>query len=670
VGGTQAQSSDVRVLKRRLQVMIVLVILGIASLVVRLFQLQVLEAEHFARQAELNFTDTIDVEAPRGRIFDEKGRPLSTNRPAYALYVTARPRIEMPANDPESKPTLRRVPVSDEQIGDLAELITFDDSDDKLKFVERLQTMRGDVKNGRYSVKVRSNLTWEDNARVQTRESLANWVEIRESARRHYPEKESVAFVTGYMREISRGQLEASTHGDYSIGDRVGKTGIERHWENYLRGRMGQRSRVVNNRGIEVADPPVAAVKALPSDLEPIPGQDIHLSIDLDLQRVAYDAFEEKPAGGVLAMEVKTGRILAMASVPAIDPNVWEQPISAESFHTWQADPLTPFVDKTVQENFFPGSTYKVISALAALGIDSFDPDETIECTGKLEYGGRLFHDAHRHGTVDLEQAIVQSCNVYFYQLAVEHELGLAKMREVALKLGLGERTGLGINSEVPGLVPTEASESRHGRFQRGVLLNSVIGQGNVKATVLQIAVLYAAIANGGYVMTPSLVDRIETYEGKVVFETKPQPKNMTPAIPDMDRRRIHKGLVGVVHDEHGTAKSQRIEGIRVAGKTGTAQVGRVRRREKELEIEGWDTTRDHAWFAAYAPADDPEIVVVALVAHGGVGADAAAPIVMRVISHYLGARTTLGRARVRPLGVPPELPGAQVRAGKEEVGL
>ena len=515
------------------------------------------------------------------------------------------------------------------------------------------------------------NLSWEENARILTREKLRAWVEIRESAKRFYPAREVAAFVTGYMRGINPKRLQTSLHGGYRMGDRVGKTGLERNWENYLRGRLGSRSRVVNNLRRPVKDPPEHAIGALPPDREAIPGQDIYLSVDLDLQEVGYDAFvgelrrqgrnpglEGARAGGAVAMEIATGRILAMVSLPAIDPNRWEKPISRKEYQAWESDPRKPFVDKTVQENYYPGSTYKVISALAMLEDPGFDPDEIIECDGYLDFGGRRFRDTHRHGPVNLEQAIVQSCNVYFYHLAVEKGLSLARMEAVARKLGLGERTGLGLNAEVPGVVPTEASESRQGTFQRGVLLNSAIGQGNVKATVLQIAVLYAAIANGGYVMTPSLVDRVETSDGRVVLETDPKAKNTEPAIDPLDVKRIHEGLVGVVNAEEGTASSERLDDIVVAGKTGTAQVGLKRRPEDEELIAGWDVTKDHAWFAAYAPAEKPEVVVVALEAHGGVGADAAAPIVMKMIEHYLGDRAQGNKARPRRPGVPPALPG------------
>lgn len=675
----RSPADDVRVLKPRLQAFVVIGGLVFFSLIARLFQLQILEGVHFARRAEQNFVDTIDVEAPRGRIFDAEGRPLATNNATYALYVTAIPRVEVEGDEGK----IIREGIDDQQIIELAALIDFVDESDRRSFVDKLERLREDERNGRYAVAVRNNLSWAENARIQTR-GFDTWVEIRESARRYYPERELTAFVTGFMREIGREALEDSRYGDYRPGDRIGVTGIERQWENYLRGRLGERSRVVDALGREVADPPPAAVEALPPDREPIPGQDIYLSLDLDLQRVAAtalagesmegDAGERlsiggiKRAGGVVAMEVDTGRILAMVSVPAIDPNVWEGRITRAQYTEWLNSPFKPFVDKTVQENYFPGSTYKVVSALAMLEDPNFDPAETIECEGFVEYGGRRFKDTHRHGVVDLEQAIIQSCNVYFYHLAIDKDLTLARMEELARRLGLGERTGLGINAEVPGVVPTEASESRQGTFQRGVRLNSAIGQGNVKATVLQIATLYAALANGGFVVTPSLVDRVVTSDGKLVLETKPKYKTDEPAIAPFDRERIHRGLIGVVNSELGTAYSERLEGVTVAGKTGTAEVGIEREPEEEI-IEGWDVTKDHAWFAGYAPAERPEIVVVALVAHGGVGADAAAPIVMRVIDHYLGSKGARGDiARPRAPGVPPPLPGEEERQRQAEL--
>lgn len=647
--------------------MVGLVALAFLGLVARLCQLQVLEADHYARRAERNFIDQVDVEAPRGRIFDASGHPLATNRQAYTLYVTAWARFRL-SDDSGVVPTEggKREPMDEATRDRLTSLLDFVDESDRSEFVALVDELRLDEHRGRYRQPARRNLGWEEYARIESRlDVLDPWVEIRETSRRYYPEGAVTGFVTGHMGNISPAMLERSAELRYRPGDRVGRTGIERQWENYLRGSLGHRSRVVDARPREVKDPPEWALRQLPPDRDPIPGQDIYLTIDLDLQRVAYDALSEKPAGAVVAMEADTGRILAMVSIPGIDPNRFEQPIPRTEWDAWSESPLKPFIDKSVQEHFFPGSTYKVVSALAALSDPEFDPDETIECEGYVKFGGRRFRDAHVHGPMNLEQAIVHSCNSYFYELAIRNTLSLDRVEPIARALGLGERTGLGLNGEVRGLIPTEKFEALEGTYQGGVRLNSAIGQGNVKVTVLQLAVLYAAIANGGYVLTPNLVDRIETNEKKLVLTSQVQRRNDVPVIDPADRERIHRGLVGVVNEEgEGTAYSERLRNIVVAGKTGTAQVGRQSRDSSaEEEIEGWDTTQDHSWFAAYAPAEDPQLVVVALVQHGGAGADAAAPIVMRVIEHYLDASNSNSEARPREYGVPPPLPGQRTHS-------
>jgi penicillin-binding protein 2 len=653
------QHDDLRELRPRLSGMVIAVFVVFAGLTLRLCQLQVLEGDHYLRRAERNFVDVVDVEAPRGRIFDVKGKPLATNRPAYTLYFTAWTRFAVAEGGgiigtAEGK----RAPIDDVSRDLLLSLFDFVDESDKQELVAQIDLLRADEARGRYAQILRRNLTWDEYARIEARkDSLDPWIEIRESSRRYYPEADLTGFVTGHMGNIHREALERSEHLSYRPGDRVGQTGIERQWENYLRGRLGSRSRVVDAARHEVANAPPEAVAALPPDKDPIPGQDIYLTLDLELQRVAREALASKLAGAVVALEADTGRVLAMVSVPGIDPNRYEQPIPAELWREWSESPLKPFIDKTVQEHFFPGSTYKVVSALAALWDPEFDPDAEFQCEGSLVFGGRRFKDTHVHGSVDLRRAIVESCNTYFYNLAVNNILTLERVAPIARALGLGERSGLGINGEVKGTIPTEEFEAREGTYQGGVRLNSAIGQGNVKVTVMQLAVLYAAIANGGHVLTPYLVDRIETNEGKLVLRTEPQRRNEKPVIDAVDRARIHEGLLGVVNDQGGTAYSERLASVEVAGKTGTAQVGREAA-TSDVELPGWDTTQDHAWFAGYAPADAPRIVVVAVVEHGGTGADAAAPVVMKVIDHYLGAAASTSGVAPRPPGVPPPLPG------------
>ncbi len=631
-------SHDGKELRPRLRAAATLVVCAFLVLLARLFQVQVVEVEQYARRAR-QFVDVEDVEAPRGRIFDRNGQALATNRPAHALYLTAWTRF-VPGPDGTAQATADgvRVPMPADVREKMVSLLEFVDANDRAKFMDTIDELVQKEDAGKRAKLVRRNLTQGEFARVAVRmEELAPWVELRSRSRRVYPFGPTVGFVTGHMGQVGPKMLADSPHLAYRMGDRVGRVGLERQWENYLRGRLGTRPRVVDARRREATDPPPWTLAALPPAQAPIAGQDMYLTLDIDLQRVAYAALEKKPAGGVVALDPSSGRILAMASVPAIDPNVYEQPIHKEQWDTWLNSPLKPFMDKTVQEHFFPGSTYKVVSAIAALSDPGFDPDEEIECFGSLRYGERLFRDTHRHGSVNLERALIESCNTYFYELAVRGVLSLERVEPVAHALGLGEPTGLGINGEVSGTIPTEAFETSEGTYQGGVRLNSAIGQGNVKATVLQMAVVYAAIANGGKVVTPFLVERIETEDGRVVLQGEPQFRSEAPVMDAADRARILRGLIGVVNDEHGTAVSQRLKSVVVAGKTGTAEVGRESTADSKSGVDGWDTSRDHAWFAGFAPADAPKIVVVAMVPHGGTGADAAAPIVMEVIRAYLG---------------------------------
>lgn len=659
---------DLRRLKPRLMAMMGFCFFIFLLLVGRLCQLQVLEGRHYASKAK-HFVDKVSVPAPRGRIFDVHGKPLAINLPKYTLYVTARPKVLHEGEDASKPAYFKRITISDEEIIHLAKLLEFANEEQRLNFIKTIQDRRRDAKTSIYPFAVKDYLSHDESTRIQARtHEFGHWVEVRETALRAYPQAELTAFISGYVGEVSP-EILARSRNNYHPGDRIGKTGIERQWENYLRGRAGIHWRVVDSHGRVVSDPPASARAVLPANEEPIPGQDIYLTIDLELQQAASKAFSHVSAGALVAMEVDTGRIVAMLSLPAIDPNLWQHPISSEQFEQWKQSPFKPFIDRTVQEHFFPGSTYKVVSALAALSDPTFDPERTIECNGYVKYGGRTFKCTHQHGPVNLEQAIVQSCNVYFFTLAMEELLTLEQMEQFAKRLGLGQKTGLNLNFEASGRIPTPASEAREGSYQLGVRLNSAIGQGNVKVTVLQLAVLYAAIANGGQVITPYLVDRIETSEHKVVMVNQAKIRNDLEPISLPDRNRIHTGLLGVVHDPLGTAFSERFADIQIAGKTGTAQVGAADRKhllelkEKNPELKDWDPTKDHAWFVAYAPAEAPEIVVAVFVENGGAGADAAAPIVMQVIRAYMDKKQANRHPSLTPLrapGVPPPLPGTQ----------
>jgi penicillin-binding protein 2 len=367
--------------------------------------------------------------------------------------------------------------------------------------------------------------------------------------------------------------------------------------------------------------------------IEPVPGSDLVTSLDLELQEVVERALARHRSAAAAVVDVDTGRVLALASVPEVDPNLLGSRMSRGEMERLTADPLRPLVDKALRENYFPGSTFKVVPTLAGLEDGLVDPGEIVKCGGAIKFGRRWFHCVEPHGKVDLHKALAESCNVYFY--GVGDKLGLDRMARVAEELGFGAPTGLGLNGEVPGFIPTMDYYKRQGGFQKGFVLNTAIGQGSVKVTVLQLAMAYAAIANGGRLWVPQLVERIVTPGGKVVQELEPRLRRQLAATPEM-LERVRRALYDAVHDPKGTSYAQRVPGLEVAGKTGTAQVHNNRH---VRDVPEGDESADHAWFASFAPMKRPEIAVAVLVEHGGFGAKAATPVAMEIYQGYFAEK-------------------------------
>jgi penicillin-binding protein 2 len=373
-----------------------------------------------------------------------------------------------------------------------------------------------------------------------------------------------------------------------------------------------------------------------------VPGRDLVLTLDMELMRAIERAFRQRsfPAGAAVVVDVHTGRVLALYSRPSIDPNILTTGLPPEVARAIDENPYRPRIDKTIYESYFPGSTFKPITALAGLHEGLVDPRERIHCFGRFEAGRRVFHDAgHVHGIVDLHQAIVQSCNVYFYTLATS--LRMDNIAHMADAFGLGHRTGIGINSEAAGFIPTRAWYLQHyrGVFHGGHTLNMAIGQGNTRVTVLQLALVYAALANGGTLYVPQLVERVESPDGNVL-QTFPPTVRRHIDVPQAHLDMINSALRGVIAEPRGTAHASEIPEVEIAGKTGTAQVSRLARRGEDAR-RAWFAARDHAWFAAFAPYHDPEIAIVVLVEHGGSGGHEAAPVVAQIVRDYF--------TRIRP---------------------
>lgn len=577
----------------------------------RLYQLQVMSGEYYLRKSADNFVKELPLPAPRGQIRDRKGRLLVDNRPAYDVYVT--PRFFKP-----------------KALAKLRQLLSLTE--------EETDALEAKVAQKHGLERFRQFLAFEDISRdelalLESEQLELPGVAVQAVAHRNYPHGKLAAHLVGYMNQITPEELaqrRARADGlDYHLGDYVGRSGLERQWEPFLRGKDGLERVIVDAKGQRKELGDLEGLLGGPPRIEPKPGDDLVTTLDLDLQRVVEVALAKHHAGAAAVVEVDTGRILALGSWPEPDPNLLTGRLTRAQLAKLWHDPLRPMADRALRENYFPGSTFKVVPAIAALEDHVVDPEASVACHGGLRFGRRVFHCAEVHKKVNMRSALAESCNVYFFELG--QTLGLDRMARTATDLGFGAPTGLGLNGEVPGLVPSMAYyKTVPGGFQKGFVLNTAIGQGSVKVTVLQLAMAYAAIANGGKLFVPQIVERIQTASGKVVQAFSPRLRHRLHASPET-LARIRAALYDAVNDKKGTSYSVRVPGLEVAGKTGTAQVGRNHRGQKE---EG-DPTNDHAWFASFAPYKRPEIAVVAFIEHGGFGAKAATPTAMEIYQGY-----------------------------------
>lgn len=621
--------------KKRYKWMALVVVLVFTVLSGRMVQLQLVEYDHYARIARENITRTVALPATRGIIRDAHGRVLATNRAAYNVYVT--PQYLAPGD-----------------VERLASLMGLD-AEARRALERRLEEVPPHRRS--HQIRVFSDITRDQLASVETHQQdfclrtggrdnpvrLPCLTTIAEPVRT-YPYGSLGAHALGYLNEISAEELERLREHGYRLGDRIGRTGIERAWESFLRGRRGYRRFYVDVRGRQVET--AAPGDHRPMRRDPVPGRDIALTLDIELMRIIDRAFGGHPSGAVVVVDVRTGAVRALYSKPSYDLSAFASGISHADYAALQSDPFRPLIDKTIYESYFPGSTFKPITALAALQDGLLDPAERVECEGSYTLGSTRFRCTAVHGEVDLRQSLVQSCNVYFYRLA--EQVGIDRLARLAGDFGLGRRTGIGINTEAPGFIPTRSwYERMERRFRLGYTLNSAIGQGDTKVTLVQLAMAYAAIANGGTLYVPQLVERVTGPDGSVVEEFEPRVRRRVHVEPE-HLALVIDGLYGVVNDPGGTAYDARIAGgVPVAGKTGTAQVSH-RARPDEDPDRAWYYNRAHAWFAGFAPAHDPQVAIVVLVEHGGAGGRQAAPIAINILQEYLGAQAATAEATPR----------------------
>ncbi|MCC7535840.1 MAG: penicillin-binding protein 2 [Deltaproteobacteria bacterium] len=600
----------------RLRAMVVAVFVAFALLLGRLVQLQVLESDHWSARARGNVMRTIELRSTRGIIRDRLGNTVATNRPAFNVYIT---------------PAYVDI---DRDLGRLASWLGL--TDEQVTAVkQRLQDATDERAFRQYLVL--EDITRDQLATLETHRRELRGVDVVSVPVRQYPYGTLAAHSVGYLNEVSAEELDRLREQGYRAGDSVGRSGIERSWEAYLRGRRGFQKVYVDSSGMSRRDRVPGMPPAERMRREPVPGRDLVLTLDMGLERIVERAFRGHPVGAAVVLEARSGRVLALFSKPAYDPNLVSTGLDREQARELLDNPFRPLIDRTVYEHYPPGSTWKVFTALAALGDSVIDPSVSYECEQRYEFGRRIFRCSHDHDEVDMSSALVQSCNIYFYQIS--QLVGMDRLARYAVDMGFGRRSGVGIATEASGFVPTRSWYlQRDGAFRLGATLSAAIGQGNVRATLLQLGLAYASIVNGGTLYVPQLVQRVEAPDGTVLEEFPPRVRRRIRVAPQhLDF--IRRTLAGVLTDPNGTAHDALIAGaVSMGGKTGTAQVPQ-QRMPRDDPRRAWFYNRPHAWFAAYAPVEDPEIVVVVLVEHGGDGGRFAAPIATQIINEYLGPR-------------------------------
>jgi penicillin-binding protein 2 len=624
--------------EQRLRLLGAVMALTFVVFAVRLFQLQILEGDTYQRSSQKNSIRTERLIAPRGEIVDRDGRVLATTRPAFNVEV-----VPSELRRPEHTLTV------------LASLLG--DTPDHLRAIY------GDPR-GRLRfqpVRLADDLDWERLARVEAHHFALPGVITEVRPFRNYPNGPLAAHLLGTLGEVRSDQLESDAFADYRSGDVIGQSGIEAELEPDLRGHAGGRNVVVDvaGREVEVLD-----------RVEPTPGGRVVLALDLDLQRTAEQGLAatapegEQAAGAVVALDPRNGDVLVLASLPSFDPNDFAGRLDPAVWHALMTDPRRPLQDRAISGQYPPGSTFKPFVAAAALQAGVRTAHTTVFCPGSLAFGNRIYRCwRHQgHGNVDLRRAIMQSCDVYFYKTGID--LGIDRLARYARAFGLGSPTGIRLDGEKGGIIPSSGwKERRFGQaWMPGETLSAAIGQGYDLVTPLQLAVAYAAIANDGRVMRPRLVLQVMDHDG----ETRSRPPEVVSTVPvsPANLALVRDGLRAVVEEPGGTGGRARVPGLAVAGKTGTAQVVRLEHTEG---LEGdqipWKY-RDHAWFASYAPADAPEIVVVALVEHGGHGGSAAGPVAQKVLQAWWDKKNGRWPPPAPPAGPPPAVTAAAAHPG------
>ncbi len=609
--------------QRRTLVVTVLFSLAYLGYLSTLWYHQVLRGDQYRLEADNNILRTQEMAAYRGNILDRNGQVLVRNRLSFNVVL------------------------SREQLRSLDRVVSF------LSGVLELpaETLRARVEAARQRplhepVIIEEDVTMSQAVAIEARRLEWPELSIVPTSRRAYPEGRLAAHAVGYVGEISRTEMDSGLfHTDLRGGDIVGKTGIERVYEDALQGFKGYKRVLVNSRGRIVEDVGV--------DRQPVHGSDVVLTLDVELQRTLEEAMAGH-VGAAIFLDPWSGEVLAMTSMPAFEPNLFARRFPPEAGQALIADPLKPLQTRASLSRYSPGSTFKIVVAAAALEEGVIAPGTTIFCGGSGVFYGHRFrcHKAAGHGAVNMEEAIIYSCNVYFY--TVGKNLGIDRIAAYSQRMGLGVKTGIDLLSEDPGLVPTPEwkQQTRGQPWYAGETISVSIGQGPLSVTPLQMARLAATLANGGREVTPHLA-----YQGREAEAREAERHRRETGFSEPTKATLRRAMSNVVN--RGTGHRARIAGFQVAAKTGTAQFSSrsagIDADELPYEI------RDHAWLVGYAPAQEPRIAFSVLIEHGGHGGTTAAPVARKVLERFFKVEPPPPRPQPaqRAAAAPVEDPGA-----------
>jgi len=595
-------SDNPREIQSRLGYLMVGIAVIFVALLLRAWYLQITKGSYYKEQSENNRVRVVYIQPPRGLIFDRHGELLANNVPSFNLYLVLED-------------------VSDKKgvLNELARFIQMDPGE----LERKIYTHKNDVPY--MPMKIKEGLSLKEVALIEShRLDLAGTILVPEP-QRNYLYGPLAAHLLGYVGEISPAQLLEPENEEVLPGTSVGQSGIEKTYDTHIRGEVGQKIIEVDAVGHEMK---VLRVQ------DPTSGNDVYLTIDLNVQKVAEEALG-KEAGTIVAINPRNGEILAMVSHPAFDPNQLSQSLSTADWEALSSDPGHPLTNRAIQGQYPPGSTFKLVVSSAALETKEVTPEEPLFCSGGMPFGRRVYKDWKRggHGVIDLHTAIVQSCDVYFYEMG--RRLGIDRLADYAFRYGLGQPTGIELASEKSGVIPTSQWKIRaKGEpWYPGETLSASIGQGFVTVTPIQLANLIGTVAMSGVRYQPHLIKAIRDRATGRLFEFPPVQLGRVE-LAEKTYNTIRQALSGVVSEPHGTGASARSQFVTIGGKTGTAQVV-----EEKAGVETKSLPKelqDHAWFIAFAPVEDPQIAVAVLVEHGGHGGETAAPPAKRVIEEYL----------------------------------